>query len=293
MRDSARQRAERFELAGRESFGLRFLALADIAKENRDAAVASIRMHVVPNLAGRVGRFEFDGDLFGHDALIVPLENRADELRKLLPEHATEDLVAFATQHRFGLSVDVGHLPIGIDGKKSIRRFLENVCHGPRGFDELGAGLITLHQFTNLAFGHGNSNAQQAEVERFGEIIVGACFQRLLQVFRVGFRRDQEDKHRVAVGARPQFAAKIDAAFSGQHPVEDQEGEALRSELGFGFLGAADGGHVMTALGDKPLQIAAAAGMIFDKQNFHLGEAKNRHVGRASLRNRRHFAQAE
>jgi hypothetical protein len=30
----------------------------------------------------------------------------------------------------------------------------------------------------------------------------------------------------------------------------------------------------MAAFGNKPLQIAAAAGMIFDKQNFHLGEAK-------------------
>jgi hypothetical protein len=30
----------------------------------------------------------------------------------------------------------------------------------------------------------------------------------------------------------------------------------------------------MTPPGDKPLQIAAAARMIFDKQNFHSGEAK-------------------
>jgi hypothetical protein len=40
----------------------------------------------------------------------------------------------------------------------------------------------------------------------------------------------------------------------------------------------------MAATGNEPLQIAAAAGMIFDKQNFHLRRSQNRCGGRASLR---------
>jgi hypothetical protein len=49
----------------------------------------------------------------------------------------------------------------------------------------------------------------------------------------------------------------------------------------------------MTALGNKPLQIAAAAGVIFDKQDFHLRRSQYRRGSRASPRAQRHFAQAE
>jgi hypothetical protein len=38
----------------------------------------------------------------------------------------------------------------------------------------------------------------------------------------------------------------------------------------------------MAALGNKPLQIAAAAGVIFDEQNFHSGEANYRRGCRVS-----------
>jgi hypothetical protein len=68
--------------------------------------------------------------------------------------------------------------------------------------------------------------------------------------------------------------AKFNTAFPGQHPIEDQEWKGFRGQRGFGFFGATNSRHFVTALGNEPLQIAAAAGMIFDKQNFHLGEAK-------------------
>jgi hypothetical protein len=64
--------------------------------------------------------------------------------------------------------------------------------------------------------------------------------------------------------------AELNPAFARQHPIEDQKREALRGERGFGFLGTANRGDFMAAAGDEPLQTAAAAGMIFDEQNFHL-----------------------
>ena len=130
------------------------------------------------------------------------------------------------------------------------------------------------------------------DIERLGEVIVRARFERLFQVLGIGLGRDQQDKHFVALRPRAQFAAKLNPTFPRQHPVEDQEGEVSRRQRGFGFLGAAHGRHLMAALGNKPLQIAAAAGMIFDKQNFHSGEAKT-DVAPGLTATRRHFAQAE
>ena len=49
----------------------------------------------------------------------------------------------------------------------------------------------------------------------------------------------------------------------------------------------------MTPTGDEPLQIPAAAGMIFNKQNFHLGEAKTNAATGVYVALRGRFAQAE
>src|SRR5438045_4207129 len=122
VRDPAGEGAERFELAGGEPFGFRFLALADVAEENRDAAIAPISVDIVPNLTGRIGGFEFDRDPFGHDAFVVRLENRANECWELFPKNAAKYVSAFTSQHLFRFGVEVGHLPFGIDREKSVRR---------------------------------------------------------------------------------------------------------------------------------------------------------------------------
>ena len=93
VRDSAGKCPKRFQLAGGEPFRFRFLALADIAKKNGDAAVARVGVDVVPNLPGRIHGFEFDGDLLGHDALVVRLENGTDKRGKFFPQEAAEKCV--------------------------------------------------------------------------------------------------------------------------------------------------------------------------------------------------------
>ena len=90
MRDAARQRAERFELARRETLGLALLPFADVAEKNRDTAIARIGVHFVPDFPGAIARLKFQRDLFRHDLLVVGLKNGADQFRKSLPENPAE-----------------------------------------------------------------------------------------------------------------------------------------------------------------------------------------------------------
>src|SRR5438477_7522441 len=79
VRDSASQGAERFEFAGREPFCFGFLALTNIPDKNRNSAVAAIGVNVIPNLASRVRRFEFDRNALRHHSFKIGLESRSDE----------------------------------------------------------------------------------------------------------------------------------------------------------------------------------------------------------------------
>jgi hypothetical protein len=67
-----------------------------------------------------------------------------------------------------------------------------------------------------------------------------------------------------------QLTAELDAAFSREHPVENQKGEHLGREDRFGLFRAADGANFVSTTLDEPLQIFATPRVIFYKQNFHL-----------------------
>src|SRR6476620_4351782 len=124
MRDSAGQRPERFELARSQPLGFRFLALAYVAKENRNAAVAWIGMDFVPNSSAGIDGFEFDRNPVGHHLFVIPLENGTHQRRKALPKQAAQDVLSLAAHHGFRFGIDVGHFPLRIDREESIRGLL-------------------------------------------------------------------------------------------------------------------------------------------------------------------------
>ena len=118
----------------------------------------------------------------------------------------------------------------------------------------------------------GKPDVQQAKIERLRQVIIGPGFQGPLQILRVAPRRHEQDEHFIAALAAPDIAAQIDAALSGQHPVENEKIEARRGLRGQSFLGffrTTYRRHFVTTTLDQPLQIATAVGVIFDEQNLH------------------------
>ena len=94
-------------------------------------------------------------------------------------------------------------------------------------------------------------------------------------------------KQFVAVRLRAQLPAELDAAFSRQHPVENQKRESLSRERRFGLFRAADTEHLVSTPFDEPLQALATPRVIFYEQNFHLKEKPHRTHPRLLTRRRR------
>src|SRR5437899_996795 len=96
-----------------------------------------------------------------------------------------------------------------------------------------------------------------------------SCRQRVLQIRRLGARRNQENKHFIAIGLSTQVAAKFHPAFSRQHPVENQKGKFSLEQGAFGLLGTADTDHVVAAAFNQALQGVTTLLVIFNQQDFH------------------------
>ena len=206
---------------------------------------------------------------------VILLENRAGQVGKFCPDVLPEERIAGCTEHDFRFGVEVGKIPIRIDGKESVAGFLQNIGHPPRRFLESGPGVIPFLESLNLAFRDREAHAQTAGVERFGEIIVRASSERLLEILGIGPRGHEQDIHLVAIWACAQVAAKLDPAFAGQHPVENQKRERLPfGELRLRFLRAGAGNHFVAALLDETTQVAPAIGVVLDQKNSH-GLRKN------------------
>jgi hypothetical protein len=209
-------------------------------------------VHFEPSPPFDVEGFEFNCDLVVHHCPVVLLENRARQVRKFSPDVLPEERIAGCTEHDFGFGVEVSKIPIRVDGKEPVAGFLQNIAHPPRRFLESGPGVIPFLESLDMAFRNRKAHAQTASVERFGEIIVRARSERLLEILGIGPRRHEQDIHLVAVCACPQIAAKLNPAFAGQHPVENQKRERLLfGKLRLGFLRTSAGDHFVAALLDE------------------------------------------
>ena len=269
MGDPARQGTERLELVGREPLFLGTFALSHVAEKNRHSAAARIRVHLEPNLARGVARFEFHRHLLGHHAAIIHLEGRSIQLGKFFPKFLADDLITPAAEERLSFRVEINKFPFPIHRKKCVRRLLQDFGHSAGRLLQGDARLIAFRELPDLPLRHGKPHIQQCEIERLGEVIVRACCQRLFQIFSIIARRDEENKHLIATRLGAQLPTKLDPAFPRQHPIENQERERLHRDRLFGLFRAADRHDLVSASLDQALQIFAALLMILNQQYSH------------------------
>ena len=84
-------------------------------------------------------------------------------------------------------------------------------------------------QFVSLTAQYGADTGQQlARVERFWDVVVGADFQAHDTVNFFPFRRDHNDRHRVALAA--QAAANGQAIFARQHQIQHHQVEGFTGQ---------------------------------------------------------------
>src|SRR5436853_5694047 len=126
--------------------------------------------------------------------------------------------VTAMSQKHFGLRVGIGELPVFIDRKEPMGGVLEDVRHRLGGFLEGTASMISFGKLTDLTFSDGKSHVEQRDVQGFGEIIVGAGRQCLLEVLSVGACGNQQDEKFVSLRPGAKFAAETDAALARKHP---------------------------------------------------------------------------
>ena len=154
-------------------------------------------------------------------------------MRELFPEILTEQSFALRSEHLLRFRIQVGEIPLRIEGEKAIARFFQNVGHAPCRFLKRDPVLVAFLQFTDVPFRDRKPHAQAPGVKRFGEIVVRARCERLLEVLRIRPGGDEQDIHLVAAGLRAQNAAKFHAALPWQHPVENEEGKLSRVPVRF------------------------------------------------------------
>ena len=145
--------------------------------------------------------------MFRHRASIILFEGIARELWKFHPEILADQVFATPVEQLLRLPIDEREFPIPVHRKKSVTRFFQDVRHFSDRLLQFRACLIALSQRTNASLRYRKPDIQEPRVDWFGQIIVGARFQRLFQVLRVIACRDQKNEEFLAVRRRTQFAA--------------------------------------------------------------------------------------
>ncbi len=152
---------------------------------------------------------------------------------------------------------------------------LEDRLHGRALPDDLfrraGGGAVVRGRCRLLGpalQGPGDGVERLVQVERLGQVVERAPFDRLDRRAQVAERRDDDD--RCVLGQLPQLAQRGQAVHPGQANVEDDGIEVLLGGQGEGVLGGRGDGDAMAFLGQGALQRPADGFFIIDDQDvFH------------------------
>ncbi len=153
------------------------------------------------------------------------------------------------------------------DGRRPGRR-----CARGTGWPVLGGQLVGLDRRSARCRApecRSDHAAEQLEVHRLGEVVVGACLQRLDRAFRRAVGGDHD--RLLAPSGFLQAAQEVEPAAVGQPHVGDHGAEGPVLELQPGFLDRAGNLDVVALAQQRQLVERAQIGLVVDDQQAEVG----------------------